>query len=239
MNIRGTKRKLNQSNKPPTKRRKISSSSLFSGKSFVFIGQFKNNGYKTKRCLKKLVLTHGGKNVTSISGKTDYVIFPNVITNSERNNKQTKRIPKIYSPIISFISCKWLLDCIEKDKILPVTDYKIEEFYKKLPSFSEYFNINMTRKSFCNDKISSDCKIWKEHQDPNDNIYYYNTLTDRSSTIPCEDFKKRLIGVCSITETDYTTESTGIQIINDLRHNIEHIEKCKNILKTFQNKSLF
>ena len=208
---------------------------MFSGKTFVFIGHFKKIDKKTKKDFKNLVTKHGGKNVTSISNKTDYVIFPTKITNEERNNKQIKNIKNIYSTKISFIYCQWLMDCIVEKKILPVKTYKVEEFHKLIFTYNDLFN--KTPDLFFSKIVPNNCKIWKEFLHNNGNVYYYNILTGETITNnnTYKNFKEMLIGEVSIIESDYPTESTGKKIKDNLEYNISNFKKCIDILNNYEN----
>jgi hypothetical protein len=207
---------------------------MFRNKSFVFIGRYKKNG-RTKQEYENLVEKNGGKNVTSISNKTDYVIFPKIITKTERNNKQIKKLKKIHNQEIQLVYCSWLDDCIKKKSIIRVTSkYKVEEFYKKLPSVKDFVNINTLPSPFYENIISRDCKIWKEFVNESGNIYYYNILNGRTTFNPCNDFTERLIGGKSILDINYSTEKTGIDIINDINSNVSNFDDSITFLKKYK-----
>ena len=207
---------------------------MFKNKSFVFIGRYKKNG-RTKQEYENLVEENGGKNVTSVSNKTDYVIFPKIITKTERNNKQIKKLKKIHNQEIQLVYCNWLDDCIQEKSIIQVTSlYRVEEFYKKLPSVKDFINTSILPPPFYENIISNNCKIWKEFVNESGNIYYYNILNGKTTFNPCNDFTERLIGGKSILDINYSTEETGIEIINDINSNVSNFDDSINFLKVYK-----
>ena len=209
---------------------------MFKKKSFVFIGRFKKKNKQTKKQYKKLVEVHGGKHVTSISNKTDYVIFPKKITEDERNNKQIKKLKNIYNNSIEFIYCNWLEDCIKKKKIIPISSkYKVEEFYKLVLPFKNFFNVNLMPEPFYKDMITEDYKIYKEFINEEGDIFFYNTLNGRTTLNPCNDFMDRLLGDKSILRNDYfANESTVLEIEKNLNKNITDFKESINVLNKYE-----
>ena len=214
---------------------------MFTGKKFVFIGKFKqkplilNNQKITKKRLMQILKNEGGKDVTGISNRTDYIIFPDKITNRERTNKQIDNLKKIYNPDIQFLSYKWLLKSLESKKILPFKNYKIKEFYDMLPinspiSFED--QIEDSNKPFYEGFLFEETKCWKEFVDDKGNLYYYNVLTGTTCFKPPSGYK--LFGPYSILKDGYYTKESVVEQKSDIDNLIKNLEDSLKLLEDYE-----
>jgi len=221
---------------------------MFNNKKFVFIGKFKkksiflNNQKLTKKHLMNKIKQRGGKEVTSISSKTDFVIFPLQITNRERTNQQIKNLPKIYNRRINFLHYNWILDCIDKSEILSMDKYKVKEFYSKTRKTKRKYELNMTsfnefgdyKPEFYENFLSKNTKCWAEYVDKDGKIFYYCVLTDVSIRTPPSNYIERIFGGISITEDKFYTEKGVLIKRKDFKKSINDLEKCLIILKNYK-----
>lgn len=213
---------------------------MFKNKKFVFIGKFKkddlilNKKKISKKTLIDKIIDEGGKNVTGISNKTDYIIFPNKITSRERSNKQIDNLKKIYNSNIQFLNYKWILKSLEKKKKISFESYKIKEFYKLLPKLEVQNFVFSNKNSFYKNFLSEKTKCWKEFVDNEGNLYYYNILTGLTTYKPPKDYLERLFGNISIEIDKYFTEESVIKMKEDVELTINNFEKSLKLLQNYE-----
>ena len=181
----------------------------------------------------------GGKDVTVISNKTDYVIFPNKITKRERRNKQIENLYKIYNTEIQFLNYKWIIDCLENCKLMNVDKYKIDEFYEILnkKTLGTYSMGNVSETDpFYKDIISNVLKCWVECVNDKGVLYYYCTLTGLTTYNPPNDYTQRLFGGISITDPSYYTEPAVIKKRDEIETTVKELKRTLEVLTKYEGR---
>lgn len=221
---------------------------MFKKKSFVIIGPIRlyineGNDNKSKKNGRKKIIqrikNEGGLTMTGISNRTDYVIFPEIITDRERNNLQVKKIPLLHSKTIKFLKCSWLMECFKMNQSIPYNGFEINEFKTATtPLINNNDNEIKNNVGSNTYKNFYSGKCWMGFLDPfpTQNICqpkFYNILTGKKTNRPPEDYKSGLFGNKDITEDGYIDD--GDVRMQDVKNTFEDLNYSKNFLKSYIN----
>jgi len=214
---------------------------MFQKKTFVFIGKFTKHDLKIikKRDLMNFIKREGGNIVTTISRKTNYVIFPQVILDEHKKNRELSKI-KLGSRNIVYVNFIWVFNCLKEGRIISTEKYRINLNFQGIIDNDDdsYFSYNKEN-SFYENVIDPDFKIWIECKHPKYNrVFFYNILNNSSTYTPSLDFKKRRFGNYPIIDKNYySTENQSI-IIKELINEKEVLKKNLEFLIEYEKKFL-